>query len=243
MLTEERLFDRDNLLCLDNPSNFQNTMNVTGACYVPSSWTTDLGNEGVLVTHKPSYFSGYVFRGDLRKPIEILESGFSISAPVSQGRDLDRLVSGAMRGYTGHYGVSTSICVSATTRYATGTYFFYNMRFSAFDGYIYLIDAVHFKGFAIPSPRPDNPVAIRFPHLREVYEVNFPHLIPNFKIVGVVYLPGHGFGPWPDYPAKLFLAVNPYYSASFVYGHQKTGMEAAKVVADRFNTMHGWVVV
>ncbi|UYM14891.1 hypothetical protein [Endozoicomonas euniceicola] len=243
MLTEARLFDKDNLLRLNNPANFQNTMNVTGACYVPSSWTTDLGNEEVLATHKPSYFSGYVFRGDFRSPIEILESGFSIAAPVSQGRDLDRVVSGAMGGYTGHYGVSTSICVSATTKYATRTYFCLDAHASIFNGYIYLIDAVHFKGFAIPSPLSNDSITIRFPHLREVYEVNFPHLIPNFKIVGIVYLSRHDFSPWPDYPSKLFLAVNPYYSASFVYGHQKTGMEAAKVVADRFNVKHGCVVV
>ncbi|UYM15106.1 hypothetical protein [Endozoicomonas euniceicola] len=243
MLTRAGLFDRDNLLCLDNPANFQNTMNVTGACYVPNSWTTDLGNEWVLATHKPSYFSGYVFRADLRDPLVILESGFSIGA-VSHGRDLDQVVSGALGGITDHYGVSTSVCASATTQYVTNKFSMYNFNIWYFCGYIYLIDAVHFKGFAIPSPRPNHPIAIRFPHLREIYEVNFPHFIPNFKIVGVVYPPGHdGLSPWPNYPSKLFLAVNPYYSASFVYGHQKTGTEAAKVVADRFNVMHGWVVV
>ena len=251
MLTEERLFDRDNLLCLDNPANFQNTMNVTGACYVPSSWTTDLGNEWVLVTHKPSYFSGYVFRGDVRNPLEILESGFSLDVPVSQGRYLDRLVSGAVRGITDRYGVSTSVCASACTRYAMNMFSVYNMGLRYFKGYIYLIDAVHFKGFAIPSPLPNNPIAIRFPHLREVYEVNFPNAIPNYKIVGVVYFLGLNSVTeqpmWPEHPPKLMLAVNPYYSASFVYGHQKTGMEAAKVVVDRFNYPHDyphdWVMV
>ncbi|UYM15107.1 hypothetical protein [Endozoicomonas euniceicola] len=247
MLTIAGLYARNNLLCLDNPANFQNTMNVTGACYVPNSWTTDLGNEGVLVTHKPSYFSGYVFRGDLRNPVEILESGFSLDAPLRQGRYLDRLVSGAVRGDTGSYGISTTVCASASTRYVMDIKNIFNMSLWYYDGYIYLIDAVHFKGFAIPSPRPNDPIAIRFPHLREVYEVNFPNAIPNYKIVGVVYFPGINSITqqtiWPQHPPKLMLAVNPYYSASFVYGHQKTGMEAAKVVADRFNTMHGWVVV
>ena len=246
MLTRAELYARNNLLCLNNPANFQNTMNVTGACYVPNSWTTDLGDEGVLVTHKPSYFSGYIFRGDLRSPLEILESGFSINAPVSQGRDLDRVVSGAVGGITDHYGISTSVCASASTRYVMDMLSVYSMSLWYFDSYIYLIDAVHFKGFVITSPRPNDPIAIRFPHLREVYEVNFPNAIPNYKIVGVVYFPGLSVTQqtiWPEYPSKLMLAVNPYYSASFVYGHQNTGMEAAKVVANRFNAMHGRVVV
>ncbi|MCW7551331.1 hypothetical protein NX722_01475 [Endozoicomonas gorgoniicola] len=253
MLTEVELFDRNNLLCLDNPANFQNTMNVTGACYVPSSWTTDLSNEWVLATHKPSYFSGYIFRGDVRNPLEILESGFSLSldVPDRQNRYLYRLVSGASRGNTGRYGVSTSVCASACTRYAMNMFSVHNMSLRYFDGYIYLIDAVDFKGFAIPSLRPNDPIAIRFPHLREVHEVNFPNPIPNFKIVGVVYFPGVNSVTeptmWPEYPPKLMLAVNPYYSASFVYEQEKTGMEAAKVVVDRFNDPrdypHDWVMV
>ena len=246
MLSAVELYDHKNLLCLDNPANFQNTMNVTGACYVPNSWTTDLGNEWVLATHKPSYFSGYVFRADLRDPLVILESGFSIAAPFSLSRDLHQVVSGALGGITDHYGISTSICASATTQYAMTTNPFYHIDVWSFDGFIYLIDALSFKGFAIPSPHPNRPIAMRFPHLREVYEVNFPNAIPNFKIVGVVECPEesvNGQAGWPEYPQKLMLAVNPYYSASFVYGHQEKGMAAAKLVADRFNARHGRVVV
>ena len=247
MLTKEALFARKNLLRLDNPANFQNTMNVTGACHVRSSWCTDQGNDEVLVTHRPSYFSGYVFRGDLRDPTVILESGFTVDVPFIRGEDLNRVMSGAIKGFTHHYGVSTTICVTSTVHYATTNLL---NCCPALMGHVYLIDATQFKGFAIPCPFPNQPESVSFPHLREVYEVNFPNPIPNFKIVGVVYSPKPGTTRrrsfprfWPDFPSELLLAVNPYYSASFTYGQVKTGMEAAKVVADRFNVLHGWVVV
>ena len=238
---------RKNLLRLDNPTNFQNTMNVTGASYTRNSWCTDKGRDWVLVDHQPSYFSGYVFRADRRDPTIILESGFTVDVPVVLGEDLNRVMSGAVRGgFTHHYGISTSICVNVASRYVSTKWF----SIPLFLGYIYLIDATCFQGFAIPNPFPNQAEARTFPHLREIYEVNFPNAIPNFSIVGVVYSPKPGtmerkiYGfPWPDHPLELVLAVNPYYSASVIHGQIKTGMEAAKEVADRFNALNDWVLV
>ena len=243
MLTRSALFASDNRLLLDNPANFQNTMNVTGACYVRNDWCmNDPGDhDQIFVTYKPSYFSGYVFRGDTRDPLEVLGLGFNLRPSFRSLEEQEQVISGANKGITRTEGISTTVCASASHKYSGKNYGPVILH----TGYVYLIDAVNFKGFAIPSPFPTDLIAVRYPCLRELYEVNFPNPIPSFKIVGIVWpveRRNRPVGEWPEYPSELLLSVNPYYKASFIDGCNKKGKEAASVVADRFNVMD-WVLV
>ena len=208
------LYDKDNILLLTNSSKFQNTTLVLGASYIPAVTSVAHGAK--------DYFSGYVFRGD-RRPAEIvLKEGFLLQHPFVSENQLPRMA-GAVRGITWSEGISTSICAQAAAQYR-------NLGHDNLAvGYVYLIDAVHLSGFAIPSPCPDHPLARRFPVLVPLYEVNFMHGIPNTSIVGAVWpkaLDDEHSQPWPDNPGKLSLAVNPEYEG---------GMEGAKAVVKRFN--------
>lgn len=152
---------------------------------------------------------------------------------------------------TGRVGISTSISATACTRYSfrTSRRNPFSRRVTSTDdpninvGFVYLIDASNFKGFAIPSPRPDDETAKQTPHLRDIYEVNFACNIPGSKIVGIVWpLGGRGDGLkecrgyWLPRPKRLWLAVNPNYEKqSLITDDFTTGMEAAKIVARRFN--------
>ena len=65
-----RLCSPDNVLLLTRSSKFQDTTQVSGACYVPAVSSVDIGAK--------NYFSGYVFRGDTRFKEVVLSKGFEL---------------------------------------------------------------------------------------------------------------------------------------------------------------------
>ncbi|MCW7552059.1 hypothetical protein NX722_05255 [Endozoicomonas gorgoniicola] len=78
MLSLENLTHPSNVLELTNPNKFLNTTNIAGSCYTHGNWCSDdPWSDAVLVDVMPSYFSGYVFRGDARSPDIIFEKGFT----------------------------------------------------------------------------------------------------------------------------------------------------------------------
>ncbi|MCW7553549.1 hypothetical protein NX722_13120 [Endozoicomonas gorgoniicola] len=241
MLDEERIFAGSNLLRLHNPAKFQNTMNVEGASYLCGSWCRNLDNDAVLVKASPSYFSGYVYRTQYGIPGEILESGFHLTASRCEREELFKRLCGLHGGNTFNSGILTSICASFSSNSlmskVPATLVYGHDR--NLTVHTYLIDATEFKGFAIPCTCPQDPIVTQFPYLREICEVNFPNIIPGFKIVGIVFPAkiGHSHNThWPPRPSRLLLAVNPHYSANFAYGNkEKKGIRAARVVAERFN--------
>ena len=248
MLTLESLTHPSNILELTNPEAFLNTLTVAGCYYTPSDWCSDVPehSDTVQVNVTPSYFSGFVFRGDMRTPMEIFETGFFLQTDTS---DSHRTAMGATAGgTTGRTGISTSVCASACLKYSfqhSGVNPFSRRRtpVTANTGFVYLIDARELSGFAIPSPRPQSSIAVHNPCLRDVYEVNFVCNILGCKIVGIVWSMGgvdDGLkecrGYWVHRPSRLWLAVNPNYERkSPSLGIVETGMPAAKKVARRLN--------
>ncbi len=214
----------DNILVLKDPAMFGNTVRVQGSCEIPS---VNPGENGC--------FSGYVFRGDHRSPEIIFREGFKKQVVLTQ-EDIG-VVTGDMNGLTRNCGISTTVCAIVASRYGVGTtrvpgFPFNPLNPSGFPkrSNVYLIDAVSFTGFAIPSPRPDHYLVGHFPILRRIYEVNFTHNIPSDHIVGLVWPFDekpfcNAQCPWV-FPDMLCLAVNPEY---------RGGMDGAKEVVARFN--------
>ena len=213
----DHLYSSKNTLILTNPEKFQNTALIEGALQM------NAGNNAQRYGAS-RYFRGYVFRGDSRLPRVIFQSGFGMQIPLESENQLPTLT-GAVGGITGSEGISTSICVQAAVHYAKDPRFPVMM-----SGCVYLIDATSFTGFSMPTPRPAAPVAINFPILNQIYEVNFMHSIPNTSIVGVVW-PAYALSPigvlWSQYPQSLRLAVNPEYEG---------GMAGAQAVVKLFNS-------
>ena len=172
------------------------------------------------------YFSGYVFRGDRRKPFHIFRTGFEVQEPLLY-EDQIPTISGTSTGITHRMGVSTTVCAMVASTYGT--------QGNIWPGNVYLIDARHFAGFSIPTPRPQHVFVDRYPILRQIYEVNFMHSIPRENIIGLVWPSNYIyelpplFEPW-NYTSSLYLAVNPEYEG---------GIEGAQYVVDRFNEVGG----
>ena len=207
-----------NVLVLTNPHTFQNTTIIPSAVYIPAVASAEHGAR--------HYFSGYVFRGDSRPPKHVLEAGFILQQPLESMEQAQVMAgAGAHAGITWSEGISTSICAQAAAHYCR-----HPVIRSVVMGCVYLINALHFRGFAIPTPRPTESLATRFPILQQIYEVNFMHGIPNTNIVGVLW-PGDSpmpqGGPWPFMPDQLKLAVNPEYEG---------GMAGAREVVECFNS-------
>lgn len=251
MQSLEALTRSTNLLELTNPEAFLNTTTMRRSLYVPSNWCTDVPGESdtVLVDVKASYFSGFVFRGDQRSPVDIFEQGFILQHDPLASTALERRAIGADGGTTGRTGISTSICASACARYSflhTGINPFCLGRASRNTnaGLVYLIDAKELRGFAIPSPRPRTQIARENPFLKELYEVNFMCNIPGNKIVGFVWPLGgreDGLsqcrGYWVPRPERLWLAVNPLYETrERPHRPLRRGWRAAQIVAALFNS-------
>ncbi|UYM17291.1 hypothetical protein [Endozoicomonas euniceicola] len=251
MLTLDSLTHYSNVLELTNRHHFLNTTTVLGACYTPGNWCSRApGISGaVMVDVQPSYFSGYVFRGDTRPPNLIFEDGFELQLTPGDENTRARTMIGAVGGgATGIYGISTSVCVSVCAQYS--------LRFSRRNprspstgsGYVYLIDATEFKGFAIPAPDPNERVVIHNPILRDIYEVNFASNIPGSYIVGIVWPLGKidaGMKncrcTWPFSLTRIWLAVNPNFRKPLpllLSDGIMEGMEAAKQVQAYFNERH-----
>ncbi|UYM17289.1 hypothetical protein [Endozoicomonas euniceicola] len=244
MLTLESVTHYSNILELTNPHHFLNTTTIPGACYTPADWCSDAPgfSETVVVKVKPSYFSGYVFRGDARPPDLIFEVGFGLQPTSSSARRHRLRTIGAVKGgITGKHGISTSVCASVCGHYSSRAS---NLDpFSSGAGFVYLIDATEFKGFAIPSPRPNDPIAAQNPILKDIYEVNFASYIPGSYIVGIVWPSGritsglkHCQRPWLDTPSRIWLAVNPHFTKPMLVTDTiMEGMEAAMQVQSHFN--------
>ncbi|MCW7551368.1 hypothetical protein NX722_01660 [Endozoicomonas gorgoniicola] len=245
MLTLESLTHPSNVLQLTNPGSFLNTTMMAGACFTPKSWCSDSPgpSDAVLVDVEPSYFSGYVFRGDARPPMLIFDRGFELQ--ITSGSEMTHVKKtiGAKGGITDHYGISTSICAHVCTSYSTRAS--RNAPFPSYgnSGFVYLIDANGFKGFAIPSPRPWEPIVVQYPVLRDIFEVNFPSYIPGCYIVGIVWAMGtqvngidNCHGAWPHTLTRLWLAVNPNFEKNlYLTDKVMKGMDAAKYVVRQFN--------
>jgi len=192
---------------------FQNTKSMACALYRPANASRSLG-----ATH---YFSGYVFRGDTRPPEVVFHEGFQLvdQTPVVSEAEV-RVLAGAEGGITGNQGVSTTVCASVAGYYCNRQPNFVvgrggrRIRTLGYQkGYVYLIDALHLAGFAMPSPREDEFTSAH-PVLREVYEVNFMHSIIGEDIVGMV-APG-GWHPQGAHWSisgidTLVLSPNPLY--------------------------------
>ena len=186
-------------------------------------------------------FQVIFFRGDSRSPGIIFNKGFSLSVPIDSDQGMERasgaqggntagtgsrgeaIRTGPLGGITYGYGVSTSVCAQVASTYA---------NYSQKAGYVYLIDSVHSHGFAIPTPRGNDPLAKQFPILTALYEVNLMKSVPNTKIIGIVWPASTDMPitsiPWPSEPSALKLAVNPEYEG---------GMVGAKGVVARFNNV------
>ena len=206
------IYTEDNVLLLTNPGKFQNTTVVPGARYFPAVSSRSFGAR--------NYFAGYVFRGDGNPIQTVLEAGFVMPSPftpIDQAR-------GASDDVTWSIGVSTSICAQACAEFHPPRHL------GVLLGYVYLIDALNFTGFAIPAPHTEYNLALRFPIIQKICEVNFTHTIPNTSIIGVVWpenMPRPRPFPWPSFPKALRLAVNPEYEG---------GMKGAREVVELFNT-------
>ena len=249
MLTLESLTRYSNVLELTNRHHFLNTTTVSGACYTPNNCCSKAPgiSRAVMVDVQPSYFSGYVFRGDTRPPDLIFERGFELQQTPGDELTTQRKMIGAVRdGFTDNYGISTSVCASVSAQYA--------FEFALRGGYVYLIDATVFKGFAIPAPLflRRSLLVMSNPILKDIYEVNFPSNIPGSYIVGIVWSLGgrsEGFGgsgglkncrrKWPYNVTRLWLAVNPNFRKPLLLSDGiMEGMEAAKQVQAHFNERH-----
>lgn len=198
----------NNVLLLNNPVTFQDTRKVPGSRLTPPVKTKARG-----------YFSGYVFRGDTRTPQVIFSQGFQLQWPLVTQEQIPRLT-GAMGGITYDEGISTAISVKVASAYS--------QRGGNQPGYVYLINACAYAGFAILNPRAGFWAQL-LPFLNDIYEVNFMHSIPNTSIVGVVWSSDNDLPYthlWPHTLPGLRLAVNPDYEG---------GIEAARNTVALFN--------
>ena len=210
-------------------SKHNNTSLVMGAC-----WRNLPGDE-----YGKRIFSGFVFRGDTRKPELIFREGFIPTGVFEHSTTLEarmeRLTGNMDNGFTFSYGVSTSLSSRIAQFYVehrnpTGHYYQFPSGFGAytsfyaFDGYIYLIDARDMAGYAINVPEvyKGHPLLMgkRQEFLHEIYEVNFIHAIPNTSVVGAVWLDNfvmnkdcHTSRAWMGRSGfKLSLGENPQYN-------------------------------
>ena len=153
------------------------------------------------------YFSGYVFSASRQPPEIIFEEGLTFTPKVGGAERVNSLVhasSGSRRFNQLAAGVSTTIC-----SHVAGWFFYDSI------GYVYLINANSFRGFA--SRNVPHPTLYGFhSHLSDkVCDVNFTHPIFNNFIVGVVW-PSNDDHPGEDGwsgspPVALKLTVNPNY--------------------------------
>ena len=120
MFSLEYLTCASNVLELKDTQAFLNTTTMRRSSYIPSNWCSDVPGESdtVLVDVKPSYFSGFVFRGDLRPPESIFQHGFLMQHDPSSSMERERQAMGAAGGITQNTGISTSICATACLRYS-----------------------------------------------------------------------------------------------------------------------------
>ena len=205
------IYSEENVFLLTNSGKFQNTTMIPGTRYFPANSSRLYG---VL-----NYFSGFVFRGDGNPIQQVLEKGFIMPHPFTP-IDQER---GAVDDAIWSAGISTSICAQACAEYHPPRYL------GVLVGHIYLIDAFHFAGSAMPAQHEEYNLAVRFPIILKICDVNFIHSIPNTSIVGVVWpedRPTPQPFPWPPLPKALRLAVNPEYEG---------GVERARNVVERFN--------
>ncbi|WP_330927178.1 hypothetical protein [Candidatus Sororendozoicomonas aggregata] len=183
-------------------------------------------------------FSGFVFRGDKRKPELIFREGFIPTGVFEHSTTLDarmdRLTGSLNGGFTFNYGVSTSLSTRIAQFYLKlGSKPLFMKRYypeldwyldrRIISGYIYLIDARNMAGYAISAPKAYASSQWLYGNdqdfLREIYEVNFVHAIPNTSIVGAVWSDEHVIDEpcgrseeWMGcYGIKLTLGENPGY--------------------------------
>ena len=153
------------------------------------------------------YFSGYVFSASRQPPEVIFEEGLTFTPNVGGAERVNRLVhafSGRNRFSQSAAGVSTTIC-----SHVAG-WFFYESA-----GYVYLVNANSFRGFATPTALESVLYGFHSHLLDKICDVNFTHPIFNNFIVGVVW-PIDSYTPtdggWSGAPPiALKLAVNPNY--------------------------------
>ncbi|MCW7556434.1 hypothetical protein NX722_28125 [Endozoicomonas gorgoniicola] len=166
----------------------------------------DAGESSMSLGAK-KYFSGYVFSASRQPPEVIFEEGLTFTPRVGGAARVDSLVrasSGSSSFNQSAAGVSTTIC-----SHVAG-WFFYDST-----GYVYLINANSFSGFATPNAPQSVLYGFHNHLLDKVCDVNFTHPIFNNFIVGVVW-PSDNYTPmdggWSGSPpTALKLAVNPNY--------------------------------
>ncbi len=122
---------------------------------------------------------------------------------VSVDTRMARLTGALDGGFTYGYGVSTTlsarIAMFYVLRNSRPTFCLdrFHWWYPYYKGYIYLIDARVMSGYAIPVPEEyrDSTILHHEWHdagvLKQIYEVNFVHPIPNSSIVGVVWSNKH----------------------------------------------------
>ncbi|WP_330925418.1 hypothetical protein [Candidatus Sororendozoicomonas aggregata] len=189
------------LFLLSNYAKHNNTNLIRGSCCKRLLQ----GEDGERI------FSGFVFRGDSRRPEIIFEQGFiprgRFYDDISIDHRMDRMTGALNGGFTFAAGVSTSLSTRIAQYYVklntlnTDNIKYFNPLsgsgpgWCAFAGYIYLIDARDMAGYAIGVPEAyrNHPLLLgqEQAFLHEIYEVNFIHAIPNTSIVGIVWSDKH----------------------------------------------------
>ncbi len=184
-------------------------------------------------------FSGFVFRGDTRRPEIIFQEGFiptgRFDFSVSEDQRMDRMTGNLDGGFTFNHGVSTTLSTRIAQFYVKHSNPFGNKYLRHiqpadryiydyyFNGYIYLIDARRMAGYGISVPEIyEDQILLKGKKqrlLHEIYEVNFIHAIPNTSIVGAVWSDDHVVDTsceasrlWMGLTKiKLTLGENPHY--------------------------------
>ena len=201
------IYRQDNMVRLEDPTKIHDTTLLEGAIHSEAGSASK--QHGIQ-----NYFTGYVFRGDIKPPEIIFQAGF---AKIYSDQPTVHSLTAGSSGRRMKGGVSTTICVQVA-----GWFTIHGVDAEA--GYVYLIDASEFKGIAV-AETPQSALGGWFPHLTNgICDVNFTHAIPNTSIVGVVW-PDKYYSPeescWRSAPATaLSLAINPEYEKG-IKGVQK----------------------
>ncbi|MET4695705.1 hypothetical protein [Endozoicomonas lisbonensis] len=190
----------ENYVTLTDSSKIHDTTLLKGANLI------DAGTSSQSIGAQ-KYFSGYVFSASVQPPEVVFEQGLMFTPRVGGADRVSRLVhasSGSARFHKGGAGVSTTIC-----SHVAGWFLYDSI------GYVYLINASSFRGFAAPGAPQSALYGFHNHLLDKVCDVNFTHPIFNNFIVGVVWpsnrqTPMEG-GWYGGPPSTLKLAVNPNY--------------------------------
>ena len=194
----EKAFEKDNLLTLRNCEHFSVGLSGAGA-----SFTRARDSAKTLQVH--SYYSGYVFKADIRDPYKVFREGFEplqMQMVKVAGSSRNRLKGGVLANLS-----------------AIATGYFMVLDFSAHI-FVYLIDATPYSGIMEHEPNMTAAYRNLQPGQAQSCNVLYTHPILSTDIIGCVWSsqfpnPHQAKQYWPPHialgPGTLSLAVNPEY--------------------------------